>query len=272
MSIRTLFIIFIFTLTLWGNERIVSLSPSITEIVYALKDGDALVATSDYSLYPEKAKQLPIIGGYSNPNIEKIISFRPTLVIGQDFNLATLEKLQKFGIKTLMLKLQTLDEIKDSIMMISKKLSKNEKAFLLVKDIDDALKDADKAKKPHSVMIVYGLKEDLRSGIYIAGHDIFFEDIIKACGNTNAYTSHIASQPVLSYENVIALNPQQIIILHSKATEPDVDVEKALANWYSIPTDAAMSKKISIVDESYLHIPSQRVALTIKRLCKEMND
>ncbi|MBU0631714.1 ABC transporter substrate-binding protein [bacterium] len=259
-------------LALWGNERIVSLSPSITEIVFALGEGEAMVATSEYSLYPKEAKKLPLIGGYSNPNIEKIISYQPTLVIGQDFNLATLEKLQKFGIKTVMVRLQTLDDIKNSIVTISKNISAQTNADTLVKEIEDALKDAKKAESPHSVMIVYGLKEDLRSGIYIAGHGIFFEDIIKACSNTNAYSSELLSQPVLSYENVIALNPQQIIILHSKATEPDVDVDKALANWYSIPTDASKNKKISIVDESYLHIPSQRVALTIKRLCREMND
>jgi len=121
-------------------------------------------------------------------------------------------------------------------------------------------------------MIVYGLKEDLRSGIYIAGKEIFFDDIISLTGNINAYKESTTSQPVLGYENIIALNPDQIIILHSHATEPNVDVTKALKNWYSLPTNASHNKKISIVDEDYLHIPSQRVALTIKRLAKEMRD
>jgi len=120
-------------------------------------------------------------------------------------------------------------------------------------------------------MIVYGLRDDLRSSTYIAGHDIFFEDIIKLSGNTNAYQATSTSQPVLNYENIIALNPDQIIILHSHATEPNVDVKKALKAWYSIPTNASRNKNISIVDENYLHIPSHRVALTIKRLSNEMN-
>jgi iron complex transport system substrate-binding protein len=58
--------------------------------------------------------------------------------------------------------------------------------------------------------------------------------------------------------------------LHSHATESDVNVAKALKNWYTLPTNASLNSKISIVDEDYLHIPSNRVALTIKRLCKEM--
>ena len=110
------------------------------------------------------------------------------------------------------------------------------------------------------------------SGIYVAGSDIFFNDIIQLSGNTNAYKDDAISQPVLNYENIIALNPEQIIILHSHATEPNVDVKRALKNWYALPTRAAKNKKISIVDEDYLHIPSQRVALTIKRLSREMQD
>nr|WP_321267383.1 helical backbone metal receptor [uncultured Sulfurimonas sp.] len=259
-----------FTLILSANERILSLSPSLTEIVYALEKGDSLVGTSSYSLYPKEARKLPIVGNYSNPNIEKILSLSPTLVVGQNFNQSTLEKLKYFKIKTLMLNLRTIENIKKSINRLSLEInSKN--GDKLIQDITDATNKASKNKTPHSVMIVYGLREDLRSSTYIAGHDIFFEDIIKLCGNTNAYTADSTSQPVLNYENIIALNPDQIIILHSHATEANVNVKKALKAWYSIPTNASRNKNISIVDENYLHIPSHRVALTIKILSDEMN-
>ncbi len=253
-----------------ANERIISLSPSITEIVYALETGNSLVGTSSYSLYPSQAQKLPIVGGYENPNIERIIALSPTLVIGQTFNQNTLEKLKYFKIKTLMLNLKNIENIKKSIVTLANKIDSNN-SNKLITDIEEAITSSQKNKTPHSVMIVYGLREDLRSATYIAGHGIFFEDIIKLCGNTNAYTATSTSQPVLSYENIIALNPDQIIILHSHATEANVDVKKALKNWYNLPTNASRNKKISIVDESYLHIPSHRVALTIKRLCKEMN-
>jgi len=269
---KSFIILLLFILNISANERIISLSPSITEILFALGVGDEVVATSSYSLYPKEAQELPIIGGYDKPHLEKILAHAPTLVIGQNFNQTTLENLQKFHIKTLQLKLTTLQNIEKSITLLGREINATKKALALTTKITNAITNANKSKKRHSVMIVYGLHEDLRSGIYIAGHNIFFEDIIKECGNTNAYTEQTTSQPVLSYENVIALNPDQIIILHSKATEPNVDLKKALANWQTLPTNAAKNSKISIVDEDYLHIPSQRVALTIKRLCSEMNN
>ncbi len=271
MSIKTFILILFFILTLEAKERLVSLSPSITEIIYALEKGDDLVATSSYSLYPKEAKKLPIVGSYTNPNIEKVLSFNPTLVIGQEFNEGTLQKLKYFKIKTLKLNLKTLNSIKNSINLLSYELNSTKNTNLTNK-INNAIKNAPINKKPHSVMIVYGLHVDLRNGIYIAGKDIFFDDIITACGNTNVYKTNITSQPVLNYENVIALNPDQIIILHSHATESHIDVKKALNSWYTLPTNASKNKNILIVDEDYLHIPSHRVALTIERLCRAMND
>jgi iron complex transport system substrate-binding protein len=267
---KILLLLFISLLILDANERIISLSPSVTEIIYALEKGNSLVGTSAYSLHPKEAQNISIIGGYENPNVERILALSPTLVVGQEFTLNTLEKLKYFKIKTLKLNLKTIETIKKSIAILAKKIdSKN--GDKLIRDIEDAIKKASKNNTPHSVMIVYGLRDDLRSSTYIAGHNIFFEDIIKLSGNTNAYTATSTNQPVLNYENIIALNPDQIIILHSHATEPNVDVKKALKAWQSIPTNASRNNNISIVDENYLHIPSHRVALTIKRLSDEMN-
>ncbi len=270
MSIKIILFMLLFVLNLSATERIISLSPSITEIVFALDKGDTLVATSSYSNYPIKAKSLPIIGGYTNPHLEKILSLSPTLVIGQTFNQVTLEKLKLFKIKTLKVNLKTLKNIQKSISIMAKILDSKQDTQL-IKNITDEIKHKKKTTNSHSVMIVYGLREDLRNATYIAGHNIFFDDIIKECGHTNAYTNNSTSQPVLNYENIIAINPEQIIILHSLATESNVDVDKALKNWYAIPTTASKNKKISILNQNYLHIPSHRVAQTIGVLCDEMN-
>jgi len=269
MSIKFLSFILLFILNLSANERIISLSPSITEIVFALDKGDSLVATSSYSSFPTKAKTLPVIGGYTNPQLEKILSLSPTLVIGQTFNHTTLNKLKRFKIKTLKVKLTTIEDIKNSISLIAKEIGST-KDTLLIKEITNTVEKNRKTDKPHSVMIVYGLREDLRNATYIAGHNIFFEDIIHSCGNTNAYTELSTTQPVLNYENIIATNPDQIIILHSLATQSDVDIKKALQIWYKLPTNASKNGNISIVDKDYIHIPSHRIALSIDVLCQEM--
>jgi len=267
---RFFFLFLLVGMLVHANERIVSLSPSITEILFALGKGDEIVGTSAFSLYPKEAQNIPVVGGYETPNLEKIIALKPTIVFGQSYIAPTLTKLHHFGIQTVALEFKTLKDIKTSIKTIAKEVYANDAN--LTKTIDDALLHAKKNSTPHSVMIVYGLHEDLRSGIYIAGKEIFFNDIIMACGHTNAYTSTLTAQPRLGYENVIALNPEQIIILHSRASNPNVNEQKALEAWHAIPTEASKNNRITIVDEPYIHIPSHRVALSIERLCREMNE
>ncbi len=271
MGTKVFSFILLFVLTLSAQERIISLSPSITEIIFALERGGELVGTSSYSLYPKQAQKLPIVGGYTNPNLEKILALSPTLVVGQTFNIETLEKLKKFHIKTLMLKLKSIDEIKNSIQTLSEELNST-KYIQLNQTINHAITSIKKTKTPKRVMIVYGLRDDLRSRTYIAGNNIFFDEIIRLTGNTNAYTSNTTTQPVLSYENIIALNPDQVIILHSKKSHPHTNVKKALKSWYALPMNASKNKKISVVDEEYIHVPSHRIALSIQRLSKEMCD
>ena len=71
---KNILFLLLFILSLEAKERLVSLSPSITEILYALGVGEEIVATSSYSLYPPAAQKLPIIGGYTNPHMEKILA------------------------------------------------------------------------------------------------------------------------------------------------------------------------------------------------------
>ncbi len=271
MKLWIVWLVLLGSLSLHGAERLVTLSPSLTEILFALDVGEHIVGVSQYSDFPEAAKKIARIGGYSNPDLEKILQLHPSLVIGQHYSQQLLAKLEHFHINTLMLRLETLQEITQAIRTLGKRFHKEHKAAQLIAAIDTAATTVLKAATPSRVLIVYGLSDDLRRNNYVAAPGIFFDDIIHICGHENAFTPSLLSQPVLSYENIIALNPDQIVILHSHRTESDVNATRALNAWQQLPINAAKRKKIHIVDESYIHIPSHRVAQSITRLCEELN-
>ncbi len=250
-----------------AQERVVSLSPSITEILFALGKGDEVVGRSSYSLYPKEAQKLPIVGSYVSVDIEKVFALRPTLVIAQKFQQKDVAKLQKLGVRTLYVDLSTIDAIESSIMKLGSVLHVKKRAQELVANIQRAKKNAKRSKEPKRVLIVFGLHEHLRSGIYVSGQKLFYNDILKICGDRNAFSDPSVAQPVLNYEHIVALNPDVIIILHSKASNPNADVKKALHSWLSLPVKAAQDHAIYVVDDDYIAIPSHRVALTIERIC-----
>lgn len=261
-------IFFLFlSLSLFAQERIIALAPSISEIVFALGRGDELVGVSEYASYPEAVKKITKIGGYSNPSLEKIFSLDPTLVIGQTHYDKTLRQLNQLGIKTLTLEMTTLQNIQDSITAIAQAL--NEDPSALIQPIKTAMEKAKQTtRKQQKILIVYGLSMDINRGLYIAGHDIFYEDIIHLCGAQNAFEQEQMSQPVLHYEGLIETNPDKVILLHHTATDGEVDYEKAKELWYNIPINAAKNKEIHIMNAHHLSIPSHRVAQSITDICE----
>ena len=266
---RLIFIL-LFSLCLHAQERIIALAPSISEIVFALGKGDELVGVSEYATYPEEVKTITKIGGYSNPSLEKIFSLQPTLVIGQSHYDKTLRQLNKLGIKTLTLELNTITNIKASILSIAKELNADPRP--LIQPIQEAIKDAEQTKpKKQKVLIVYGLSMDINRGLYIAGHNIFYEDIIHLCGAQNAYDKEQLSQPVIHYEGLIQMNPDKVILLHHTATDGEVDYENAKALWYNIPINAAKNKQVIIMNAHHLSIPSHRISKSITDICEAIS-
>jgi iron complex transport system substrate-binding protein len=269
--VRLIFLLFLsLPLSLHAQERIIALSPAISEIIFAFKKGGELVGVNEYASYPPEVQTMTKIGGYSKPSLEKIFSLNPSLVIGQSQHNKTLAQLNKLGIKTLSLEMRTLEEIKTSITQIASALKVDPN--LLIKPINRAITEAQgKPKTNKKILIVYGLSLDINRGLYIAGHEIFYQDIIQMCGAKNAYTSKALSQPVLHYEGLLALNPDRVILLHHHATDGEVDFIKAKQLWYNIPINAGINKDIIILSKDYLSIPSQRVAQSIKTLCKAVS-
>jgi len=257
----------LFALCLHAQERIIALAPSISEIIFALGKGDELVGVSEYASYPQEVKSITKIGGYSNPSLEKIFSLEPTLVIGQSHYNKILRQLNKLGIKTLTLELSTIKNIQTSIRTIAKEIKAD--STPLLEPIEMAMNEARKSpRKKEKVLIIYGLSLDINRGLYIAGHDIFYEDIIHLCGAQNAYDQEQISQPVLHYEGLIELNPDKVIILHHSATDAEIDFKKAKELWYNIPINAGKNKEIYIMSAHHLSIPSHRIAQSITDICE----
>ncbi|HEX5711492.1 MAG TPA: helical backbone metal receptor, partial [Sulfuricurvum sp.] len=92
---------------LWSNlfaaQRIIALSPSINETLFALGAGDQVIANTEYCNYPPQAKNRPKVGGYFSPSLEKILALNPTIVIMQENNAHFAQKLEQLGIRTMVI-------------------------------------------------------------------------------------------------------------------------------------------------------------------------
>ena len=126
--------ILIFCINLFGEERIVTLSPSINEIVFALEKGENIVANTMFCDYPIESKSIPKIGWYSSISLEKLLEAKPSIVIGQDYDEKLIDNLKALNIEVLSYKTNTIENIKNTITKLGV-LFKKENRRLLVQSL-----------------------------------------------------------------------------------------------------------------------------------------
>ena len=261
-----LIILILFSLPLFAAERIVTLSPAIAEITADLGALDEIVAVSEYTYYPKALQQRPKIGGYFSLSLEKIIAMRPTLVIGLPHQRETLEKLETFRIRTLQVELGKIKEIESAITAIAQTLNRQADAQKLLGEIELSRTSAPKLEKSKNVLIVFGNASGIDKGVYVAGHDLYFEEILHLCGAENAYREDFNAQPLLKAEGLIATDPDTVLLLFGPLDRFDADA--VMRSWRQLPLKAVRNNSIRIIQSDYLLIPSHRVAKSIRTICE----
>jgi iron complex transport system substrate-binding protein len=241
-------------------KRIVSLSPSITEIVYGLGAWKDVVGVTIYSDFPPEAKNLPKVGGWVNPNLESILSLKPDLVIMiEDQDKIFGDKIRNIGIKTLSVESNnTIKDISDSISKIGQALGKKEKANKLIESLYSELeKIRTRVKNTHSkkVLFIVGRNPGTLEDIYVIGKRGFIDEIITLTGGENVVRTDRFSIKI-SKEAIISLNPEVIVeVNHEKISK-----NEALKVWEGLKEVSAIKNKefYIITDTTLLH-PSQRI-------------
>jgi len=258
-----------------AQERIVTLSPAINEIVYALGAGDMVVGNTTYSTYPEASKHITKVGGYFSPNLEKILALHPTIVFMQPNNRKLLTHLEKLGIQTRIIPIDSLPHITTAILQLGKQLHKEEKSRYIVTQIDRVLKALNGIVTGKRILMVIGHNTSLVRNIFVVGQNLYLDDIINASGNTNALQSTRKGQPILNRENLIATNPDIVILLVHDMKKSGLSKNDLIHPWLELPITAVKNHDIYIIDKEYTGIPSDRLIYFLqdfKKILTHVND
>jgi len=255
-----------------AQERIVTLSPAINEIVFALGAGDQVVGNTRYCTYPKASRQIPKVGGYFSPNLEKIVALNPTIVLMQPNNHKLASKLNKLGIPTKIIPIDRLPHIGQSIIELGKVLQKEPQAEAIVKKIAHALEETKGIVKNKKILMVIGHNTSLNKQIFVVGQNLYLDDIINASGNTNALHSKRKGQPIFNQENIIATNPDIVILLAHSMHQKGLTPSDLIDPWKTLPIRAARSGAIYIIDKEYSGIPSDRLVLFLQDFKKILED
>jgi cobalamin transport system substrate-binding protein len=247
------------------DARIVSLTPSATEIVAALGATGQLVGVDDYSTYPPEVGKLPKVGSFLSPDLEAIVRLRPTLVIVDDVHHGAAGAMHDAGLVTVECPIHDLPDVKRSLVTIGERLGRRADADRVVARIDAALDAARRqgpAKRPRVLAIIDREAAGL-GNLVAAGAGSWVDELLAVAGADNVLVAAGVRYPKVSIEEVLRARPEIILDL-SFAARQGIDA------WNGVDVPAVRSHRVRALSEPYLIAPSPRVAEAIAALTAAM--
>ncbi len=247
--------------------RIVSLAPGVTETLFALGKGGAVVGVSQYCDYPPAATRLPKVGTFLTPNVEAIAALRPDLIIGPGLSSSRREvrMLEAMGYPAMTVNDNSLDGIEQSITLIGARTGAQESARRLLDTIQAHINGV-RARlwrtKPRAVVMLVG-----HQPMVAVGPGTFLDDLIHLAGGDNIADLSAQNWPRLSIEYIIAMRPEVILdgAMGSDANTPS-------GFWTRYPTIPAVRahRVFGYPQDPMLH-PGPRVWQSLEILARRIH-
>lgn len=248
-------------------ERIISLAPSNTEILFALGLGDRVVGVDDFSDYPAAVNGLPRVGGIE-PNYEAILELEPDVIFSIAMSPEVLDRFAELNIPVVVIQPGSYGEIAEGINLIGDITGASAEAEQLnakmnaeVAAITAKIKDISKADRP---VVVYEVWYDDTTGLMTAGPGSFLHDIIVLAGGVNVAEGANYPWPTLSMEELIDKDPE-VIISTFEGSYQDL-VQGKRDGWQSI--SAVSTGRIALVDPNIVSRPGPRITEGIRALAE----
>ena len=250
-------------------ERIVSLTPATTEILFAIGAGDRVVATDDGSDYPDEAVSLPDVATFSSVDVEKVVALEPDLVVagGLGFTPAdAITRLRDLDLPVIVIYAPTVDGVYKDIEMLGIATGTAEAATTLTADMRadmDAVSGAVSGRSPKP-RVLYEVGYDATTGaIYAPADDSFVAEMVTLAG-ADTITTGDPNTYEISLETLIGKDPELIVLGTNPFYSPTPDSVAARPGWEALT--AVRNGDIRPVRDIEITRPGPRLPLGLRNL------
>lgn len=243
-------------------SRVVSLAPSITELLYFLNEDKSLIADTKYCDYPNDAKNKLKVGNMLSVDYEKILSIKPDIVfmVGFEGSNVHYDKLKQLGLNVYLFKINNFEDVKTNFQKIAAIYNKENFASETIQQWNSRLEKIEKAPKQH----LRGLFLVSSFPPIAASDSTFINDILRYAGIQNICKYTKTQYPMYSQEEILRMNPEIIFTRDKKE-----DIISTYNSWLSLA--AFKNNKVYFYDENIYHRPGPRFVDAVEMLYKQIN-
>ena len=241
-------------------QRIISLAPSNTEILFALGLGDRVVGVTEYCNYPEAATAKPKVGGFSTVDIEKVVSLEPDLVLATHIHGKTvIPALEEVGLTVFALAPDSIDGVLNGIALVGTITGQHKQALQLVDSLRTRIETvASKTRNLAPDQRPTVLYLTWHNPLMTAGSGTLADDLIDKAGGQNiAYD--ISGDKAIDLETVVHRDPQVIIASVGMGTGEDLPWQYAKTEPRLENTQALVNRRVYMIDGDIVHRPGPRI-------------
>ncbi|MBW1764287.1 MAG: cobalamin-binding protein [Deltaproteobacteria bacterium] len=247
-------------------SRIVSLAPSLTEILYYLGLGDRVVGVTQFSYYPPEAASKPQIGSYDDLNVEKIISLDPDLILGtKDGNKPqVIELLDHAGIPAYIVNPRNIREVITTVTDVGRICGVTEKAEKAAAELNrrvDRIQDNVKSLDTPLVFLQINVQP-----IMTVNRNTFHHDLIHLAGGKNIAADNSLTYPRISIEEVLRVKPEIILISSMERRGMFEQARQGWLQWNFIP--AVINHRVHLIDSDLIDRPSPRIIDGLEKMAR----
>jgi iron complex transport system substrate-binding protein len=250
-------------------QRIISLVPSVTEMLFAMGAGPRVVGVSNFDEYPAEVKTRTKVGGLIDPDIELILSLKPDLIVvyGTQSELRT--QMERAGIPMFPYEHAGMADITTTIRALGQRVGSGPAATTLADRIDGDIADIRRrvAGRPHPrTMLVFGRDSETLRGVYASGGIGFLHDMLEAAGATDVFADIKRQSVQATTELVLTRAPEVILEIREGAGTRNLRAWDVLG---SVP--AVRNHRIYLVTGDEMVTPGPRVASAVRRLAEALH-
>jgi iron complex transport system substrate-binding protein len=254
--------------------RIVSLVPALTEMLYVIGAGSQLVAVSSYDDYPPDTKTLPRVGALLDPDVERILSLRPDLVMTYGSQGSLEAQLARAGIRVFSYRHGGLEAIFGTMRTLGAATGRTagaERASAELRRQLDAVRARVRGRARPRTLLVFGRQPGSLQQIYVSGGRGFLHEMLEIAGGANVFGDVMRESVQPSQETLLARAPEVILELRSRGPD-EADVGRERDAWLALASVPAVRQgRIHFLAGEYLTVPGPRVGAATETIARALH-
>ena len=253
--------------------RIISLVPATTEMLFAVGAGDRVVGVSSFDRFPPEVERLPRVGALLDPDVERILSLQPDLVVIYHTQKDLLTQLTRGKIPVFSYSHAGLADVTMTLRTLGERVGAGERASQLADDIErriERVRAKTRGLTHPRTLVIFGRDPFAIRGIFASGGVGFIHDMVTAAGADNVFADVKQQSVQATSELIIARRPEIILELRAQPIDPQ-SMKRELQVWSTLSSVPAVARRrVHIIGDSRTVIPGPRVAEGIELLSSVM--